>query len=84
MTETKRSTTVIYTFAAVVGAHSRVSEKMCALQVKLDPLAGRVFSLAKLQAMRVFDFLASKRVALGLYPIRINHNTGEFTTAQAS
>lgn len=34
--------------------------------------------------MRAFDFLAGRTVPHGLYPIRINPNTGKFTSSQAS
>ncbi|CAB1119255.1 unnamed protein product [Ectocarpus sp. CCAP 1310/34] len=40
--------------------------------------------LGTLQAMRAFDFLAGRTVPHGLYPIRINPNTGKFTSSQAS
>ncbi len=30
--------------------------------------------------MRAFDFLAGKKVAHGLYPIKINPNSGKFTS----
>ncbi|CAM9245529.1 unnamed protein product, partial [Hapterophycus canaliculatus] len=36
------------------------------------------------KAMRAFDFLAGRTVPHGLYPIRINPNTGKFTSSKAS
>ncbi|CBJ30981.1 Mannosyl-oligosaccharide 1,2-alpha-mannosidase, family GH47 [Ectocarpus siliculosus] len=35
-------------------------------------------------AMRAFDFLAGRTVPHGLYPIRINPNTGKFTSSQVT
>lgn len=35
------------------------------------------------KVMRAFDFLAGQTVPHGLYPIRVNPNTGKFTSSQA-
>ncbi|CAM9915035.1 unnamed protein product [Ectocarpus fasciculatus] len=66
------------------GSYSVLSE-LGTLQLEFRYLSHEVGDEKYARAvMRAFDFLAGRTVPHGLYPIRINPNTGKFTSSQAS